>query len=86
MTVSALWPVQDAKARFSELLNQCLSDGPLTISRRGVPQAVMVSFAQWHQAIAVRPTLKELLVSDGFRFTLDAPVRGQGRHWEVAEY
>ncbi|WP_341237986.1 type II toxin-antitoxin system prevent-host-death family antitoxin [uncultured Limnobacter sp.] len=29
------WPVQDAKARFSELLDTCLRDGPQAVSRRG---------------------------------------------------
>ncbi|MEW6206335.1 MAG: hypothetical protein AB1516_13540 [Pseudomonadota bacterium] len=34
------WPVQDAKARFSELLDTCLRDGPHAVSRRGEEQAV----------------------------------------------
>ncbi len=29
------WPVQDAKARFSELLDTCVSEGPQVVTRRG---------------------------------------------------
>ena len=31
-----VWPVQDAKARFSELLDASLRDGPQVVTRRGV--------------------------------------------------
>ena len=34
------WPVQDAKARFSEMLDICLSEGPQLITRRGADAAV----------------------------------------------
>jgi len=74
------WPVQDAKARFSELLNACLTSGPQTISRRGKPEAVMVALEQW-QRISGQPTgLKQLLLEDTRRFSLDLPQRGQGLH------
>ena len=36
------WPVQDAKARFSELLDTCLRDGPQVVTKRGVEAAVLV--------------------------------------------
>ena len=29
------WPVQDAKVRFSELLETCLREGPQMVTRRG---------------------------------------------------
>ena len=36
------WPIQDAKARFSEFLDACISDGPQMVSKRGVDAAVLV--------------------------------------------
>ena len=33
------WPVQDAKARFSELLDACLAEGPQMLTRRGTETA-----------------------------------------------
>ena len=39
------WPVQDAKARFSELLTACLTDGPQMVTKRGTEAAVLVPMA-----------------------------------------
>ena len=41
----ATWPVQDAKARFSELLDKTLKKGPQVVTRRGVEVAVLVPIA-----------------------------------------
>lgn len=37
-----VWPVQHAKARFSELLDTCEREGPQVVSRRGCEAAVLV--------------------------------------------
>jgi prevent-host-death family protein len=59
------WPVQDAKARFSEMLDTCLKEGPQLVTRRGEKAAVLVAAAQWQRlAEANKPTLKELLLTD----------------------
>ncbi len=34
------WPVQDAKARFSEMLETSLEEGPQVITKRGADAAV----------------------------------------------
>lgn len=74
------WPVQDAKARFSELLDACLKKGPQLVTRRGVETAVLVPAEQWHRlAREVKPTLKELLLSDTARGDLNIPPRGSLR-------
>ena len=41
------WPVYDAKARFSELLDAAVEQGPQIISRRGVETAVVVPIEEW---------------------------------------
>src|SRR5438132_10358984 len=70
------WPVQDAKARFSELLDTCLREGPQLVTRRGADAAVLVPVDQWQSmARSIRPTLKELLLSDTGRFDLVIPPR-----------
>ena len=72
------WPVQDAKARFSELLDTCLKDGPQVISRRGAEAAVLVPIEQWRRLQqAARPTLKELLLADAPSLDIEVPPRGQ---------
>jgi prevent-host-death family protein len=75
-----IWPVQDAKARFSELLDDCVTSGPQMVSKRGTVQAVLVPLAEWQRLTETRkPSLKEFLLSDENRFDLELPPRGQAR-------
>lgn len=72
------WAVQDAKARFSEMLEACTSRGPQMVTKRGVEAAVLVPAAEWHRLQSrSRPTLKELLLSPDARGDLAVPPRGQ---------
>jgi antitoxin Phd len=74
------WQVQDAKARFSELLERCLSDGPQVVTKRGVEAAVLVSVEEWRALRdAARPTLKELLLAEMPRGNIPVPPRGGKR-------
>jgi antitoxin Phd len=74
------WPVQDAKARFSELLDTCLRDGPQIVTKRGAEAAVLVPLADWRRLQqAARPTLKELLLAGEARAVLVLPSRGERR-------
>ncbi len=76
----ASWPVQDAKARFSELLATCLKEGPQIVTRRGAEAAVLVPVGDWRRLQqAARPTLKELLLAPGPRGELELPARGRLR-------
>ena len=78
------WPVQDAKARFSEFLDACLADGPQMVTRRGAEAAVLVPADQWRRLqTAARPTLKQLLLSAEAQADLPLPVRGQARRRPV---
>ena len=62
------WPVQDAKARFSEFLEKCLTEGPQMVTKRGAEAAVLVAAEEWRRLQAsARPSLKELLLSDQAR-------------------
>jgi prevent-host-death family protein len=73
----SIWPVLEAKARFSELLDSCLKDGPQVVSRCGGETAVLVSIEDWRRLQrAARPTLKELLLADAPRWDGAVPPRG----------
>ncbi len=77
------WPVQDAKARFSELLDVCLAEGPQLVTKRGTEAAVLVPVKEWHRLQrTAKPTLKELLLSDEARAELELPARGHKRRRE----
>jgi antitoxin Phd len=70
------WPVQDAKARFSEFLDACLSQGPQMVTRRGTEAAVLVPVDQWRRLQAAnKPSLKQLLLTDFARTDSLIPVR-----------
>jgi prevent-host-death family protein len=78
------WPVQDAKARFSEFLDACLSDGPQLVTRRGAEAAVLLPVAEWRRLQAnARPSLKELLLSDEARTEHLTPKRHNPRRRPV---
>ncbi len=75
-----VWPVQDAKARFSELLDMCEREGPQVVTRRGIEAAVLVPADEWRRIThRSRRTLKELLLADEARGDLDLPPRGSAR-------
>lgn len=70
------WPVQDAKARFSELLRASLNEGPQMVTLRGQEAAVLVPAAEWRRLQQTnKPTLKDILLGDGPRFDLELPDR-----------
>lgn len=74
------WPVQDAKARFSEFLDTCLSEGPQLVTRRGSEAAVLVPIEQWRRLQAqARPSLKALLLAEDARMDFKVPARGRAR-------
>jgi prevent-host-death family protein len=73
------WPVQDAKARFSEFLDACLAEGQKLFTRRGA-EAVLVPVHEWRRLqAAARPSLKQLLLADEARAELVLPTRGKIR-------
>jgi prevent-host-death family protein len=78
------WPVQDAKARFSEFLDACMAEGPQMVTRRGAEAAVLVPVNDWRRLqAAARPSLKQLLLSDEARADFLIPARGSARRRKV---
>ena len=74
------WTVQDAKARFSELLDACVSKGPQIVTRRGAQTAVLVPISEWKRMReSARPSLKALLLSDVGRADFALQKRGRAR-------
>ena len=79
--MSRTWPVQDSKARFSELLETSLSEGPQIVSKRGVEAAVLVPIKQWRQLRnRARPERKDLLLAPDGRTEMLTPPRRRHRH------
>lgn len=79
------WPVQDAKARFSEFLDACMSEGPQMVTKRGAEAAVLVPVDEWRRLqAAARPSLKQLLLSDAARSEMVVRPRGMARRRKAA--
>ena len=68
------WPVQDAKAKFSELLDRAETDGPQQVTRNGKPAAVVVSPSAWAKKAATQESLADFLDR--------SPLRGSGVEFE----
>ncbi len=78
--MSKSWPVQDAKSRFSELLDTAIAEGPQIVTKRGVETAVLLPIEQWRRLERMtRPDLKELLLASEARTEELAPHRRQHR-------
>ena len=79
--MSRVWQVQEAKARFSQMLASSVSEGPQMVTRRGVETAVLVSLEEW-QRMKRRAgrNLKDLLLAAEARTEHLTPPRGEHRH------
>lgn len=44
-----IWQLQEAKNRFSELVNRALLEGPQIVSRRGEPVVVVLSKGEYEK-------------------------------------
>ncbi len=71
------WPVQDAKARFSEMLDTSLAYGPQVVTKHGKAAAVLVPIRQWEALQqAGKRSLKQLLLANDAPPDLTLPARG----------
>lgn len=50
--MSKTWQLQDAKNRFSELIDTAIKDGPQKVTRRGRPVAVVVAAEEYDRMAA----------------------------------
>jgi prevent-host-death family protein len=64
------WTVAEAKAKFSEVVDRAMSDGPQTITRNGHDAVVMVGAEEWRRKTKRVGTLVE--------FFANSPLRGSG--------
>ena len=62
----AQWPLQDAKNKFSELVNAALAGEPQRVTRRGQPAVVVLSAEEYDRLCRLErshaPTFGQLLL------------------------
>jgi prevent-host-death family protein len=61
------WAVAEAKARFSELIDRALVDGPQTITRNGQKAVVVVSADEWQRKTKRKGNLAEFFAASPLR-------------------
>ena len=64
------WTVAEAKAKFSEVMERAMSEGPQTITRNGHKAVVVVGAEEWQRKTKRVGTLVE--------FFANSPLRGSG--------
>ena len=78
------WQLQEAKQKFSELVQRTLDEGPQAVTRRGEEVVVVVSAADYQRLSGQKPNFKEFLLSipasDEFADTMDEIVRTRDSH------
>lgn len=67
------WKLQDAKAKFSQLVEDALKIGPQIVTRRGKQTVVILSVEEYEKLTSKKPTLKAFLLNcpkmdDDFEF------------------
>jgi prevent-host-death family protein len=65
--VTRNWTVADAKARFSELVEQAQSKGPQTITKHGRTAVVVVSAEEWERKSKRTGNLAEFFANSPLR-------------------
>jgi antitoxin Phd len=63
MVMGNAWQLQEAKNRFSEVVDEALENGPQVITRRGVETAVLISYAEYRRLRARQGSLSEFFRS-----------------------
>jgi prevent-host-death family protein len=67
---SPTWSVAEAKAKFSEVIDKAMSEGPQTVTRKGRTAVVIVDAKEWQRKTKRVGTLAD--------FFADSPLRGSG--------
>ena len=58
-----MWKLQDAKAKFSKIVEDAIKIGPQYVTRRGKKTVVIVSVIEYEKLISKKPSFKDFLLS-----------------------
>ena len=64
------WQIQEAKNKFSELIEKTLSEGAQTVTKHGTEVAVVIPFDEFRKLTAPKQRLGD--------FLLHSPLQGSG--------
>ena len=81
--MSKTWQLQEAKNRFSEVVDEAIERGPQVITRRGVETAVLLSVADYRKMVLGAKSITEFfrnspLVGEDLDLSRDqSPIRAE---------
>lgn len=55
--MNRVWQLQEAKNKFSEVVEEALAHGPQLITKRGVEAVIVLSYAEYRAMLAKQPKL-----------------------------
>jgi prevent-host-death family protein len=55
--MSRVWQLQEAKNKFSEVVEEAITNGPQVITRRGVETAIVLSYGDYRSLLLKRKKL-----------------------------
>lgn len=58
-----MWKLQDAKARFSQVVEEALKTGPQYVTRNGKKAVVIVSVQEYEELISEKPSFRDFLLN-----------------------
>jgi prevent-host-death family protein len=58
------WQVQEAKQRFSQLVQRAIDEGPQTVTRHGEEVVVVVAADEFRRLTGNKPDLRDFLLSE----------------------
>ena len=74
------WPLNEAKAKLSELVDTTVKKGPQFVTVRGVEKVVMISVEEYRKLKeAAKPSVIDVLLAPEPRFDIPLPDRKQWR-------
>lgn len=80
----AVWQVQEAKTRLSEVIEEAHSKGPQFITKHGTEKAVVLSIEDYRSLTAHKPNLKDYLLGGPKVDSFDVPrERDKGRKFKL---
>ena len=69
--MARIWQLQDAKSRFSEVINEAIEHGPQIVSRRREEVVVILAYAQYRQMQQAQLPLDKFFLQSPLRDAKD---------------
>lgn len=79
-----MWTVQDAKNKFSAVVDAALAGTPQHVTRRGKPAVVILSDDEYHRLLAVAVTSRESFADHLLAFPGDDVSRAKAMPRDVS--